>query len=185
MTAVDFPYWSPRDLADAAKMNARVRDPLNQLANPARLAAAGVSTVKNVPDTGGFKTLVWDAVESSGGWTNTPDTFTVPTTGTYFVTGDFTALSPKDITRRPALVLTVVAQTGQGEKEWLRSYNSVIIPGTYLTCSLRGVVHATRGDRVSLRAFAVPGTGEWEVSAGSRTSSQLNHFSAVLLGGPA
>ncbi|MFF4215423.1 hypothetical protein ACFYZM_03970 [Streptomyces nondiastaticus] len=34
--------------------------------------------------------------------------------------------------------------------------------------------------RVSLRAFAVPGTGEWEVSAGSRTSSQLNRFSATL-----
>ncbi|MEU5186988.1 hypothetical protein AB0G83_07510 [Streptomyces klenkii] len=178
---MDFPFWSPRDLADAAKMNARVRDPLNQLASPVRLAAAGVSTVKNVPDTGAFKTLVWDSVESAGGWTNTTEIFTVPTTGTYFVSGDFTALSPKDVTRRPALVLAAVAQTGQGEKEWLRSYNSITVPGTYLTCSLRGVVHAARGDRVSVRAFAVAGTGEWEVSAGSRTSSQLNRFAAMLI----
>ncbi|WP_367132492.1 MULTISPECIES: hypothetical protein [Streptomyces] len=134
-----------------------------------------------MPDSGAARTLRWDVVESSGGWTTTTDTFTVPTSGAYFVSADFTALSPKDVTKRPAVVLTAVVQSGQGEKEWLRSYNSLVVPGTYLTCSLRGVVQAAKGDRISLRAFAIPGTGEWEVSAGSRTSSQLNRFAAVLI----
>ncbi|MEU1312252.1 hypothetical protein ABZ419_25620 [Streptomyces cinnamoneus] len=181
---MDFPLWSPRDLADAAKMNARVRDFHQQLANPPRLSAAGVSAITSVPDSGTARTLRWDTIESSGGWTiTTTDTFTVPATGAYFVTADFTALSPTESAKRPALVLTAVAQTGQGEKEWLRSYNSMTVPSTYLTCSLRGLVQASRGDRVSIRVAAVPGTGVWEVSAGSRTSSQLNRFSAVLMGG--
>ncbi|GGP44081.1 hypothetical protein GCM10010214_16190 [Streptomyces abikoensis] len=55
------------------------------------------------------------------------------------------------------------------------------VGGTYLTCSLRGEVVAANGDRLSLRAYTAPGTGSWEVSAGSRTSGQLNRFSAALI----
>ncbi|MEU3351305.1 hypothetical protein [Streptomyces sp. NPDC037389] len=178
---MDFSSWSPRDLADAATMNARVRDVHRQLASPPRLAAAGVSTIASVPDSGVFKTLKWDVIDEAGGWTTTADTFTVPTSGTYFVTANFTALSPRDTTRRPALHLTLVTQTGQAEKEWLRSHNPIVVGGTYLTCSLRSELVAEKGDRISLRAYAAPGTGSWEVSAGSRTSPQLNRFSAVLM----
>ncbi|MCC3773662.1 hypothetical protein [Streptomyces sp. UNOB3_S3] len=178
---MDFSSWTPRGLADATAMNARVRDVHRQLASPPRFFAAGVSTITSVPDTGVFKTLKWDVIDAAGGWTTTADTFTVPTSGTYFITADFTALSPKDTSKRPALRLAVVAQTGQVEKDWLRSTHPIVVGGTYLTCSVRGPVVAAKGDRLSLRALAAPGTGAWEVSAGSRASGQLNRFSAVLI----
>lgn len=179
---MDFPSWNPRDLVDAAAMNARVRDTHRQLANPVRLTVAGVSSAPNVPDNGSFKVLKWDTADWVGDWTSVGgEAYTVPVSGTYFVTADFTALSPADISKRPALRLITMSQDDRGDRELLRSYNSVIVPNTYLTCTLRGLVYIEKGSRISARVGAVPTTGEWEVSAGSRTSAALNRFTAVLI----
>ncbi|QLE71119.1 hypothetical protein FGW37_05435 [Streptomyces rectiverticillatus] len=169
-------------MADASAMNTRMRDTHRQLANPVRLAVAGATAVTSVPDNGTFKTLKWDSADWVGNWTSIGgESYAVPVSGTYFITADVTALSPADISRRPALRLIAISQTNEGEKELMRSYNSVIVPSTYLTCSLRGVVHLDKDSRISVRVGAVPTTGPWEVSAGSRTSAQLNRFTAFLI----
>lgn len=179
---MDFPDWAPRDLADAAKLNTRVRDTHRELANPARLSVAGVSRVTGIPGDGTAVPLQWDTADWMGSWTsNNGQSYTVPISGFYYLTADFTALSPKDSPKTPALRLAAVNLTAAGDREWFRANNPTVVPGTYVTVSLRGVGFAEAGDRLTLRASTAPGGGEWEVSAGSRTSAQLNRLSAVLI----
>ncbi|MFE9120881.1 hypothetical protein [Streptomyces sp. NPDC007172] len=142
-----------------------------------------MSKISSIPDDGLYKPLKWDTADQYGGW-NTADSesFTVPATGTYFATASVTALVPADTSKAPALRLVCINQQVQGgEREWLRSYNTALVPSTYLTCSLRGLVFAAQGDRITLRANAPGRTGAWEISSGSRPSGQLNSASFTLM----
>ncbi|MFF4223181.1 hypothetical protein ACFYZH_09985 [Streptomyces abikoensis] len=166
----------------AAVLNTRIFDPHRQLSNPARITAAGLSKISNVNDDGAYRFLRWDTSDEFGGWvTNDFQAFAAPASGYYFLTANFTALSPKDTSNRPALRFVAVSQTPQGEVELLRSYNSTIVPNTYITCQLRGLVYLDKGNKLALKANVPAGTGPWEVSPGSRNSSQLNSFGAILI----
>ncbi|MEV6673269.1 hypothetical protein [Streptomyces sp. NPDC051162] len=152
------------------------------MANAVRIAVTGLSKISSVADDGAYRALQWDTFEQYGGWsaTGTQD-FSVPASGFYFLSADFTALSPKDSSKRPALRFVAVNRRSQGESELLRSYNSTIVPNTYITCSLRGVTYMDKDSALIFRANAPAGTGAWEVSPGSRSSGQLNSFAAVLI----
>ncbi|MFD4920999.1 hypothetical protein ACFWNE_06740 [Streptomyces goshikiensis] len=172
--------WDPRELADAAKMNARIRDPARTLSNPIRISGAGLSKISSIPGDGSYRTLKWDTSETFGAWTVSADeAFTTPQSGTYFVTADVTALVPANPT---ALRLVCISTSSTGaEREWLRSYNNTLIPRTYLTCSLRGLVYLAKGDRLSFRANTPPNTNPWEISSPARPSGQMNNFSAICI----
>ncbi|GAA2719210.1 hypothetical protein GCM10010315_36720 [Streptomyces luteosporeus] len=179
---MDFPSWNPRDLVDAATMNTRVRDVQQLLANPVRLAVQGVSSVTSVPDNGTFKTLKWDVADWVGAWSSRR------WGGVHRAC--YRQLLPRRRLHRPVAGGHQQAPSDTADRhepkrprreELLRSYNSLIVPTTYVTCSLRGLAYVEKGSRLSLRVGAVPTTGEWEVSAGSRSSAQLNRFSAVLV----
>ncbi|WP_158716947.1 cadherin repeat domain-containing protein [Streptomyces rimosus] len=143
---------------------------------------SGISKISSIPGSGARTTLKWDSVEQYGGWTSTNTEFTVPAAGFYFLTADLTALSPKSATPPPALQFSAMATEADGTgHEWFRSYNSTIVPGTYVTLSLRGIAYAGQGDRISLTASTRPGTGAWEISPGSHTSGQMNNVSAILI----
>ncbi|GAA0455905.1 hypothetical protein ABZ951_04420 [Streptomyces sp. NPDC046215] len=178
---MDFPDWKPRDLANASLMNTRMRDAHRVLSNPPRVSSAGVSTVGAIPDDGAYVPLHWDTVEEAGGWLTDRWSFTAPAGGFYFLTADLTALSPKEASKRPALRFVAMSRTPEGEAELLRSYNSTIVPNTFVTCSLRGFVYVEQGSALFFKANAPAGTGAWEISPGSRTSGHLNRFSAVLV----
>ncbi|GAA0579422.1 hypothetical protein [Streptomyces crystallinus] len=164
-------------------MNARVRDNIRGLSNPPRLAISGLSKISGIPDDGTYKPLKWDSADQYGGWTtNDNESFTVPTSGVYLASASVTALVPADISKGPAFRLVCVNQQVQGgEREWLRSYNLALVPSTYLTCSLRGPIFAVQGDRLTLRANTPARTGAWEISSGSRPSTQLNAASFTLV----
>ncbi|MEU7149732.1 hypothetical protein AB0B15_17110 [Streptomyces sp. NPDC045456] len=92
-----------------------------------------------------------------------------------------TALSPKDKGTKPVMRLLCVNIGSAREYEWFRADTNTMVPGTYVTCALRGIGYVDKGDRLSLRAAVPKGAGAWEVSPSPRPSSQLNHFSAVLI----
>ncbi|MFI6685381.1 hypothetical protein [Streptomyces sp. NPDC050485] len=164
-------------------MNSRIRDSIRGLSNPPRLAISGLSKISSIPDDGIYKPLKWDSADQYGGWaTNDSESFTVPATGIYFTSASVTALVPTDVSKYPAFRLVCVnMQATGGEREWLRSYNTVLVPSTYLTSSMRGLVFATQGDRLTIRANAAARTGAWEVSSGTRPSGQLNSVTFTLI----
>lgn len=179
---MEFLDWKPRDLANASMMNRGIRDPHCYLSNSTRFIASGVSKIGKVEDTGAYKTLKWDAVEEYGGWASTNnESFTVPASGVYFISADFTAVSPKDETRRPAIRLAVIAQTDKDERELFRSYNSTLNPSVFITSSVRDCAYIDRGTRIISRVNTPAGTGAWDIATGSRTSTQLNRLSAILI----
>ncbi|MEU6959406.1 hypothetical protein [Streptomyces chrestomyceticus] len=178
---MDLSPWKPRDLVDATKLNSRVRDSHRELSNPPRLSAKGLSKISKVPDSDTYLPLKWDMTQSWGGWgVNDSTAFAVPLSGYYAITAAVTALSPKGTGTKPVLRLLCV-NIGVREYEWFRADSNTMVPGTYVTCSLRGIGYADKGDRLSLRAAVPTGAGAWEVSPSPRPSTQLNHFSAVLI----
>ncbi|MFK0295466.1 hypothetical protein ACIQU6_34045 [Streptomyces sp. NPDC090442] len=179
---MDLTSWKTRELADAKKLNTRIRDVYSELSNPLRMSAMGLNKISKIPDSDTYLPLRWDEVQAHGSWKSDDATsFAVPASGYYAITADLVALSPKDTAAKPALRLLCVNIGTDREYEWIRNDCATMVPSTYVTCSLRGIGYADKGDRLSLRAAAPKGVGAWEVSPSPRPSTQLNRFSAVLI----
>ncbi|MFE7313822.1 hypothetical protein ACFU7T_12045 [Streptomyces sp. NPDC057555] len=179
---MDLVTWKPRDLADAATFNSRVRDAYRVLSNPLRMSATGLNKISKIPDSDTYTSLKWDEVHTWGEWKSSDaQSFSVPVSGYYAITADVTALSPKDAGAKPAMRVLCLNIGPDQEYEWIRADCATMVPGTYVTCSLRGIGYADKGNRISLRAAVPVGAGAWEVSPPTRPSTQLNRFAAVLI----
>ncbi|MEV8022486.1 hypothetical protein AB0O76_40580 [Streptomyces sp. NPDC086554] len=178
MAAVD-EKWTSRQKIDAATMNRASYAPIQTLANPPSMRAAGMSN-DNVT---GEVPITWKQFSTVGGFTssNRRD-FKPPLAGLYWVTCTATMTTPGNwngLTSTGTLLIQVGTTDGSSTPTILKGFTSTKVKGSYQSVHTSGLMFLNARQTIwtSIQSYG----GTWTKAKSGNPDEALSSFSAVLI----
>ncbi|GAA4104718.1 hypothetical protein [Streptomyces hundungensis] len=178
MAAVD-EKWSSRQKVDAATMNRASYAPIQTLANPPSMRAAGISN----DNVNGQVPLTWQQMSTTGGFTSKDRIdFKPPVPGLYWVNCTATMTTPANwdgLTSTGTLLLQVGTAEGSTRLTAMKGFTSTKVKGSYQAAHTSGLMYLNAEQSIwaSIQGYG----GTWTKAKSGNPDESLSAFSAVLI----